>query len=113
MVPSIAAVDGDGRALTAGLLYGDERGRDAWGAGELSGMVRWAAAQAPEAHGLWPAQALAAATLADDARVDTTVAAGARWTSTTSITGTTTLSAIGARAPSSPRIVGTGQAAER
>lgn len=61
MVPSFAAVDGRGRALTPGLLYGDSRGRadaDA-GDGEAAGFLRWLAAEAPGAAGYWPAPAVA------------------------------------------------------
>lgn len=111
MVPSIAAVDADGVALTPGLLYGDERGRDASGAVELSGMLRWAATQAPTATGLWPAQALAAATLAGEPVVDTTVAAGAMDLCDLAHWDPEALAAIGARVEQLPRIVGTGQAA--
>ena len=103
MVPSIAAVDERGTALTAGLLYGDERGRDDTGAVELSGMVRWAAAQAPGAHGLWPAQALAASTLAGEAVVDTTVAAGAMDLCDLAHWNDEAVRAIGARVEQLPR----------
>ena len=111
MVPSVAAVDDAGRALTSGLLYGDERGRDESGAVELSGMVRWAASQAPTAHGLWPAQALAAATLGGEAVIDTTVAAGAMDLCDLANWNDEAVTAIGARVEQLPRIVGTGQAA--
>ncbi len=113
MVPSMAAVDPHGVALTPGLLYGDERGRDDTGAVELSGMVRWAAAEEPGAHGLWPAQALAAATLGGEAVVDTTVAAGAMDLCDLAQWDADALGAIGARVEQLPRIVGTGQAAGR
>ncbi len=66
MVPSLAAVDAEGRALTPGLLYGDERGRrdgrptDAPGdVGELLGFLAWCRETAPDAAGYWPAQAVA------------------------------------------------------
>lgn len=65
MVPSLAAVNRRGVAQTPGLLYGDARGRgdralDAPGnAGELLGFLRWCAAEVPDAHGYWPAQAVA------------------------------------------------------
>ena len=59
MVPSLTAVNRRGRALTPGLLYGDERGRGEGvdratdsDAGEVVGFLRWtAAASAPhDAH---------------------------------------------------------------
>ncbi len=64
MVPSMCAVDGSGRSLTPGLLYGDARAGTAASAdpsqsGESVGFLRWCAAHAPEASGFWPAQAMA------------------------------------------------------
>jgi xylulokinase len=66
MVPSLGAVDARGHALTPGLLYGDERGRQdgrPTGApgdvGELLGFLGWCRGQAPGAAGFWPAQAVA------------------------------------------------------
>jgi xylulokinase len=64
MVPSLAAVDAEGHGLTPGLLYGDARaevpaGADPASSGELLGFLRWAAKQAPDAAGFWPAQAVA------------------------------------------------------
>ena len=66
MVPSLTAVDRRGRPLTAGLLYGDDRGRPdgpasgpapapGTGGAEVAGFLRWAARTAPEAVGFWPA----------------------------------------------------------
>src|SRR5687767_12912167 len=68
MVPSLCAVDDGGRPCTPGLLYGDARGGGAAGAspaesGELVGFLRWCAAEAPDAAGYWPAQAVANAAL--------------------------------------------------
>ena len=69
MVPSLTAVDAAGEPLLPGLLYGDERGRaptprsgDATTGspaetGELRNFARWMVAHAPDAAGLWPAQA--------------------------------------------------------
>ena len=65
MVPSLAAVDAEGAALTPGILYGDGRGLadrsfDMPGnAGEMLGFLRWCAAEVPDAAGYWPAQAVA------------------------------------------------------
>ncbi len=84
MVPSLTAVDAAGVPLTPGLLYGDERGRaartgDAGAAtpelGEWLGFLQWARAEAPGAHGFWPAQAVANHALCGEAILDTTTAA--------------------------------------
>jgi xylulokinase len=85
MVPSLAAVDDAGTPVTPGLLYGDDRGRTgeaesrAGGTDDASGgflgFVRWLAAEAPGAHGLWPAQAVANHALSGEAVLDTTTAA--------------------------------------
>ena len=79
MVPSLCAVDGDGRPCTPGLLYGDARGRGAVGAspaesGELVGFLRWCAAEAPDAAGYWPAQAVANAALGGEGVLDSVTA---------------------------------------
>ncbi len=79
MVPSMCAVEPDGRALTPGLLYGDARaGRsvtaDPTQSAELLGFVRWCAEQAPDAAGFWPAQAMANHALSGEAVLDTTTA---------------------------------------
>jgi xylulokinase len=75
MVPSLAAVDAAGRPCTPGLLYGDARGAGAVGvdpasAGEAAGFLRWLAAEAPDAAGFWPAQAVANRALCGRAAVD-------------------------------------------
>jgi xylulokinase len=85
MVPSLTAVDGTGTPVTPGLLYGDDRGRtgesDGGGGGTddasggFLGFVRWLAGEAPGAHGLWPAQAVANHALSGEAVLDTTTAA--------------------------------------
>ncbi len=68
MVPSLTAVDGRGRPVAPGLLYGDARGRDGdrdrepgeVGDGrEMVGFLRWLAGEAPGAAGYWPAPAVA------------------------------------------------------
>ena len=66
MVPSLTAVDDGGRPITAGLLYGDGRGRLPAAvddvlppAGETAAFLRWTAAEAPGAAGYWPAAAVA------------------------------------------------------
>jgi xylulokinase len=84
MVPSLAAVDAAGTPITPGLLYGDDRGRTgerpaASGADDASGgflgFVRWLAAEAGDARGYWPAQAVANHALSGEAVLDTTTAA--------------------------------------
>ena len=80
MVPSLTAVDANGTPLLPGLLYGDERGRPDAEPGapatglEFGGFVRWMTDEAPGAHGLWPAQAVANYALAGAAAVDITTA---------------------------------------
>lgn len=82
MVPSLTAVGPDGVPTTAGLLYGDARGRTPGAAsrnpadsGESLAFLRWCAAAAPGSHGYWPAQAVAARALGVDAAIDTSTAA--------------------------------------
>lgn len=82
MVPSLTAVAADGAALLPGLLYGDERGRERSApgeesqqeSGELVAFLRWCAAQAPDAAGYWPAQAVANHHLGGVATIDYTTA---------------------------------------
>ena len=84
MVPSMTAVDGAGRPVTPGLLYGDGRGRVP-GAdnpmlpalGEAAEFLRWTAAQAPGAAGYWPAPAVANHALGGEAVIDFATAATA------------------------------------
>ncbi len=83
MVPSLTAVDAAGIPVTPGLLYGDERGRHGTVAGhpaesgELLAFLRWTAREAPDAHGYWPAQAVANHALGGQPVLDTTTAATA------------------------------------
>lgn len=79
MVPSLAAVDRRGRALTPGLLYGDVRGEAEVGknpseSGELLGFLRWLASACPDAVGYWPAQAVANHALSGVGAIDSTTA---------------------------------------
>jgi xylulokinase len=80
MVPSMCAVDGDGHALTPGVLYGDERGRTggpekpAGENGEAEALLAWCAEAAPGASSYWPAQAMASHALCGTAAVDPTLA---------------------------------------
>ncbi|MBI2168684.1 MAG: xylulose kinase [Actinobacteria bacterium] len=83
MVPSLAAVDRRGMALTPGLLYGDARGladrtfEGPGNAGEVLGFLRWCAEEAPEATGYWPAQAVANRALAGRGVLDSVSAMAA------------------------------------
>jgi xylulokinase len=80
MVPSLTAVDSAGGPLTPGLLYGDGRGRTAarpdtkFLTGEAVEFLRWTAREAPDAHGYWPAMAVANHALAGEAVVDNVTA---------------------------------------
>ena len=81
MVPSLAAFDEAGSALTPGLLYGDARGRspdrkpgEAGDVGEFAGFLRWCAGEAPDAAGYWNAQAAANHALSGEAVMDFTAA---------------------------------------
>jgi xylulokinase len=81
MVPSLGAVDADGAAVGPGLLYGDGRGERAGhdptrpgDSGELLAFLAWHATNTPEAHGYWPAQAVANHALCGRGAIDSTTA---------------------------------------
>ena len=79
MVPSLCAVDGRGRPLSPGLLYGDERGAGAGNQAdgsseELVRFLAWLVREHPDAAGFWPAQAVANAALSGVGAIDTVVA---------------------------------------
>jgi xylulokinase len=82
MVPSLGAVDAEGRAVGPGLLYGDVRGQGEGGrdttrpgdSGELLGFLGWLASHAPDAAGYWPAQAVANHALCGRGVIDSTTA---------------------------------------
>lgn len=78
MVPSLTAVDAQGRPCAPGLLYGDERGHavgQTGEAGELARFLAFLAGSAPTARGYWPAQAVANFALSGTAVLSTTAAA--------------------------------------
>jgi xylulokinase len=82
MVPSLTAVDAAGVPVQPGLLYGDARGRtevrgNPVESGELLAFLRWLVAETPDAHGFWPAQAVANHALSGEAVLDTATAATA------------------------------------
>ncbi len=123
MVPSLGAVDSEGIPITPGLLYGDERGRAGGGreradgspaeSGELLGFLRWCAAEAPDAAGYWPAQAVANHALCGEGVLDTSTAASTfplfDWTGwDPEVAGD-----AGARVEQFPRLVPTGWEAGR
>jgi xylulokinase len=81
MVPSLAAVDDEGRARSPGLLYGDHRGASALNDptepgdnGEVLAFLGWLTDAAPDAAGYWPAQAVANHALTGVGAIDTTTA---------------------------------------
>lgn len=79
MVPSLCAVDGAGRPVSPGLLYGDGRGAGAENpagasSGEFVRFLEWLAREHPRAAGFWPAQAVANRALSGVGAIDTTVA---------------------------------------
>ncbi|MGH9078726.1 MAG: xylulokinase [Acidimicrobiales bacterium] len=83
MVPSLTAVDRRGIPRTPGLLYGDMRGRavgktptdtaEAGAMADAEGFLAWTAGEMPDAHGYWPAQAVATHALTGHAVIDTAV----------------------------------------
>ncbi len=80
MVPSLGAVNEGGRSLGPGLLYGDKRGErvadstQPGDSGELLGFLAWHAEQHPDAHGFWPAQAVANHALCGVGAIDSSTA---------------------------------------
>jgi xylulokinase len=81
MVPSLTAVDGEGRPISPGLLYGDARGggrdREPGEIGdgrEMVGFLRWLAGEVPGAAGYWPAPAVANHALGGVSTVDISTA---------------------------------------
>lgn len=121
MVPSMTVVDERGRPRGPGLLYGDARGlieHDAPVAGgaatnlpDALGFLRWAASQAPGAHGYWPAQAVANYAIGRVPAIDTAMAVslgsllqGGQW-------DTDILAGLGVAVEQLPQIVPMGEAA--
>ncbi|WP_419930214.1 xylulokinase [Candidatus Poriferisocius sp.] len=68
MVPSLAAVDVDGKAISPGILYGDHRGHHP--DGEFVGFLRSLEQAVPDAHAYWPAQGVASQALCGVAAID-------------------------------------------
>lgn len=115
MVPSLTAVDADGRPQLPGLLYGDERGRAEGGdagnpaqSGELCNFARWMVQEAPDAAGLWPAQAVANHALSGEAVLDTSTAATAIPLFDFTGWDADIIGGVGARVDQFPRLVPTG-----
>ena len=119
MVPSLTAVDENGTPLLPGLLYGDERGRSGAEAGapvtglEFGGFVRWMTDEAPGAHGLWPAQAVANFALAGEAAVDMTTASTAYPVYNFTEWDAELAAGLGARVEQFPRVLPIGAEAGR
>lgn len=113
MVPSLTAVDDDGRAIGPGLLYGDERGRSAAGAshGELERFLAWLAAEVPHAAGFWPAQAVANFALCGRPVLSTTAAAACYPLFNFHGWDDALVTAAGARVEQMPQLVAGGTAA--
>jgi xylulokinase len=78
MMPSAVAVDGTGRPLGPGLLYGDSRAGpsgtgpsgDPTTSDEMARLCAWVAARYPGAEGYWPSQAVANASLGSEGVTD-------------------------------------------
>ena len=119
MVPSLTAVDASGTPLVPGLLYGDERGRAGAEPGapatglEFGGFVRWATDEAPDAYGLWPAQAVANFALAGEAAVDITTASTAYPVYNFAEWDADLAAGLGARVEQFPRVLPIGAEAGR
>ncbi|HXY94485.1 MAG TPA: FGGY-family carbohydrate kinase [Acidimicrobiia bacterium] len=117
MVPSLTAVDATGTPVLPGLLYGDERGRagKAAGAGatglEFDGFVRWLTSEAPDARGLWPAQAVANHALSGEAVIDSVTAMTAQPVFNFTEWDAEIAAQLGARVDQFPPIAPTGSAA--
>lgn len=119
MVPSLTAVDDEGRPLTPGLLYGDVRGRSATGpdttflSGETVGFLRWTVGEAPAARGYWPATAVANHALAGEAMIDNSTASTAYPLFDGNDWSETVCADCGASPEAMPRVEPTGAAAGR
>ena len=119
MVPSLTAVDANGMPLLPGLLYGDERGRADAEPGspatglEFGGFVRWMTDEAPGAHGLWPAQAVANYALAGAAAIDITTASTAYPVYDFTDWDADLAAGLGARVEQFPRVLSIGAEAGR
>jgi xylulokinase len=115
MVPSFTAVDRRGIPFTPGLIYGDGRGRLNAVSAEAEGFLGWTAADAPDAHGYWPAQAVANFSLSGEAVLDTSAAASSMPVFSLDQWGwdADLLARHGARAEQLPRVAGMGEAVGR
>lgn len=79
LVPSLAAVDGRGVPVSAGLLYGDTRGTvpaevSTMPVGRAPELLRQLVAAEPSASGYWPVQAVANRSLGGPGAIDITTA---------------------------------------
>lgn len=113
MVPSMVPVDRRGMPRGPGLLYGDRRAGSGALLPDLAALVGWAAAEAPDAAGYWPAQAVAGVALGGEAAVDTAVVGGSQGLVRAGSWDPDVLAALGARVEQLPAIVPMGQPAGR
>lgn len=80
MVPSLCAVDAQGRPVSDGFLYGDSHGAggdpgaDPSSSGEIVRFLAHLVREYPDASGYWPAQAVANASLSGVGGIDTVTA---------------------------------------
>jgi len=117
----MAAVDRRGLPLTAGLLYGDVRGRagengDEAGSQSIAmrdaeGFLRWAVAQAPSAAGYWPAQAVATHAIGGVPAIDTAMTASLGALHSRGKWNEEHLAAAGVKVSQMPEVVPMGQSA--
>jgi xylulokinase len=115
MVPSLCAVDRRGIPRTPGLIYGDERGRtgsgaDPSGSGETKAFLKWTAAEAPDAFGFWPAQAVANYALSGEPSLDTATAFSAYPLFDGNVWDAAALAEVGARPEQFPPVSVNGEA---
>lgn len=111
MVPSMTPVDRRGRPQGPGLLYGDRRAGGGDLLPDLAGLVGWAAAEAPEAAGYWPAQAVASVAIGGQPAIDTAVAGGSQGVVRGGRWDEQAVAALGARVEQLPAIVPMGRPA--
>lgn len=120
MVPSLGALDREGRPVSPGLLYGDSRGstdlnrpEDPGDAGESLAFLNWLAKNATGAEYFWPAQAVANHALCGVGAIDSITAmsaaplfAGHRWDADKAV-------AAGAAVEALPAVLASGSAVGR
>ena len=121
MVPSMTAVGPRGVPLLPGLLYGDREGRPPEKAADAvlplgampdaEGFLRWAAAEAPDARGYWPCQAVATNAISGLPAIDTGVTASLGLLHTHQGWNTELLGSMGISEKQMPMVVNMGEPA--